>query len=159
MHLARGSATSTTDGDRDNDDEDNDEEGGRGRRVQFLEPLFTNRITAMHRDQKLLVCNGVTEERPNDVCRLPALSLGAKCSSLRINVPTNFGLPSRRSCCHVLDVCTTKNNKRLVYKRETTDARKSYGSRDRPMLICRHINISNSRYCTYINVPLVQYFR
>jgi len=25
------------------------------RRVQFLEPLFTNRITAMHRDQKLLV--------------------------------------------------------------------------------------------------------
>lgn len=90
MHLARGSATSTTDGDsrgqrrrrgeremgrRERERGGGEEVSGGGRRVQFPEPLFTNRII---RDapRPETFSNGVPEEGvgrgtggPNDVCR------------------------------------------------------------------------------------------
>lgn len=82
------------------------------RRVQFLEPLFTNRITAIHRDQKLLVMEYGARRRA-------AYQQTLLVSSNQCTECTNFGSPVVPACTGTMSAA--KNN-RLVYMRNTADA-------------------------------------
>lgn len=69
------------------------------RRVQFLEPLFTNRITAMHRDQKLLVMEYGARRRAAYQPRSRMLVSSNQCTDkFRITVATQLLLRAPARC-------------------------------------------------------------